>query len=319
MTNKFAALFENFNQYQRQLRDLYLIRRSGLFDEKWYLIRNPDVAQAKIDPLLHYLAKGGFEGRDPGPEFSSAFYLNNYTDVGQAAVNPLIHFLRYGKAEGRFISPQHDTLYGSIKQKVFCIGLNKTGTTSIELALKDFGYTLGIQMEAELLMDDWAVRDFRRIIQYCETANAFQDVPFSLDFTYPILDYAFPGSKFILTVRNNADEWYESLVRFHAQIMGVTGRPTAEDLRKFTYRGEGWLLRQQKNIFGANESMLYDEDIYKTYYTNHNDQILEYFKSRPNDLLVLNLANTDSMERLCNFLEIKYEGQKMPHLNKSTA
>ena len=203
------------------------------------------------------------------------------------------------------------------KQKVFCVGYNKTGTTSIELALKDFGYKVGIQSEAELLMDDWAIRDFRRIVEYCNTADAFQDMPFSLDFTYQVLDYAFPGSKFILTIRNNADEWYQSLVRFHAQIMGVKGKPTMSDLKKFTYREQGWLWRQQQNIFGANEKTLYDEEIYKSYYENHNNQVLEYFKFRPKDLLVLNLENSDSMQSLCSFLGIKYEGQKMPHLNKS--
>lgn len=207
---------------------------------------------------------------------------------------------------------------GLRKQKIFCIGHNKTGTTSIKFALEDLGYKVGVQSKAELLMDDWAVRDFRRIVQYCETAEAFQDVPFSLDFTYQVLDYVFPDSKFILTVRNNADEWYQSLVRFHAQIMGVEGKPAADALKKFMYQQqEGWLWRAQQYIFGIDEATLYDEKIYKAQYTNYNDQVRKYFRLRQNDLLILNLENPDSMKFLCNFLGIKYEGQKMPHLNKS--
>lgn len=208
-------------------------------------------------------------------------------------------------------------LIGTGKQKVFCIGLNKTGTTSIESVLRDFGYKVGIQSEAELLMDDWAVRDFRGIVQYCKTADAFQDVPFSIDFTYQILDYAFPGSKFILTVRNNADEWFESLIRFYSKIMGVNGLPTADDLKNFTYGGMGWIWRQQMHIFGADESTLLDEKLYKSYYTNHNDQVLAYFKYRPKDLLVLNLSNPSAMQSLCEFLGVSYTGQLMPHLNQS--
>jgi len=319
MTNKLLVFFEKLNRYPKQLRDLYLIHRSGLFDKDWYLTNNHDIVQTKINPLLHYLRNGGFEGRDPSPNFCSAFYLDKYEDVKKAGINPLVHFLKYGRTEGRYARPQPGVSRGTGKQKVFCIGLNKTGTTSIELALKDFGYIVGVQSEAELLMDDWAIRDFRRIVEYCNTANAFQDMPFSLDFTYQVLDHAFPGSKFILTVRNNADEWYQSLVRFHAQIMGVKGKPTVSDLKRFTYREEGWLWRQQQNIFGANEKTLYDEEIYKSYYENHNNQVLEYFKFRPKDLLVLNLENSDSMQSLCDFLGIKYKGQKMPHLNKSKA
>lgn len=205
------------------------------------------------------------------------------------------------------------------RQKIFCIGHNKTGTTSIEAALKDFGYKVGDQAAAELLVDDWAVRDFRPIIQYCQTAEAFQDIPFSLDFTYQAIDQAFPESKFILTVRNNADEWYQSLVRFHAKLIGVSGTPSADDLKDFPYRGKGWIWRVQQYIFGIDETTVYDEKIYKTQYMNYNAHVLEYFRLRPNDLLVLNLSDPDSMKSLCNFLGVKYEGQKIPHLNKSGA
>jgi glycosyltransferase involved in cell wall biosynthesis/SAM-dependent methyltransferase len=89
----------------RELEDLALVRASGLFDEPWYLTNNPDVAQAKVDPLLHYLLNGGFEGRDPGSNFKSAWYLNAYEDVKKSGVNPLVHYLKYGRKEGRATQP----------------------------------------------------------------------------------------------------------------------------------------------------------------------------------------------------------------------
>src|SRR5215212_5092544 len=64
--------------------DLLLVKSSGLFDETWYLNNNPDVALSETDALLHYLNNGGFEGRDPGPQFSSLWYLNRYEDVKKA-------------------------------------------------------------------------------------------------------------------------------------------------------------------------------------------------------------------------------------------
>jgi FkbM family methyltransferase len=78
-----------------------VIEESGLFDREWYLSQYPDVAEANIDPLKHYIAHGGFEGRDPSPKFSSSWYLNSYQDVKEAEVNPLIHYLKFGKKEGR--------------------------------------------------------------------------------------------------------------------------------------------------------------------------------------------------------------------------
>jgi FkbM family methyltransferase len=84
-----------------ELQHLRLIRTSSLFDKDWYLGHNPDVVQANLDPAIHYLRFGGFEGRDPGPDFNSDHYLSNYSDVKQAGMNPLIHFIKYGRKEGR--------------------------------------------------------------------------------------------------------------------------------------------------------------------------------------------------------------------------
>jgi hypothetical protein len=53
---------------------------------------------------------------------------------------------------------------GMHRGKVFCIGRNKTGTTTIEAVLHAFGYRLGVQRQGELLLEDWSRRDFGRIV-----------------------------------------------------------------------------------------------------------------------------------------------------------
>jgi hypothetical protein len=317
----------------KRLYDWILIKKSSYFSADWYLNKYSDVAQSRIPPAWHYLVYGGFEGRDPGPEFNSLWYMETYQDVRQAGVNPLVHYLKHGREEGRFtceelrqqkshnttLTPKAGSLFFEEKgrPKVFCIGMNKTGTTSLAQALSELGYSVGHQLDAEKLMDDWVLRDFRRLIQYCQTADAFQDVPFSLDFTYQILDFAFPQSKFILTVRNNADEWYKSLTRFHANLLGINRIPTVKDLKEFVYIEKGYLWKHQVSIFGVDEETLYDEKIYKRYYERRNADIKEYFRYRPQDLLVLNLSDRFAMHSLCDFLGIEYRNQTMPHLNKS--
>jgi len=96
--------------------DLALIRSSDLFDETWYLTNNPDVAQARADPALHYLRFGGFEGLDPGPNFSSAWYLDTYADVKNYGVNPLVHYLKYGRKEGRVVQPDQAEIVRSTEK-----------------------------------------------------------------------------------------------------------------------------------------------------------------------------------------------------------
>jgi FMN phosphatase YigB (HAD superfamily) len=89
------------------------VRKSGYFDEPYYLRINPDVAASGADPILHYLDHGAAERRDPSARFSSEFYLANYNDVGGTGVNPLLHFLEHGQAEGRQPLP---TLISSTKK-----------------------------------------------------------------------------------------------------------------------------------------------------------------------------------------------------------
>ena len=77
------------------------IKKSGLFDEKYYLTTYDDIRKADINPIKHYIKYGWKEGRNPSEKFDTNFYLDSYPDVRDAGVNPLVHFIKYGKKEGR--------------------------------------------------------------------------------------------------------------------------------------------------------------------------------------------------------------------------
>jgi glycosyltransferase involved in cell wall biosynthesis len=83
----------------RAFIDAAEVRKSKLFNEKWYYSRNNDVLQSGIDAAIHYARSGWREGRDPGPHFRTAYYLASRPDVKVAGMNPLIHFERYAKHE----------------------------------------------------------------------------------------------------------------------------------------------------------------------------------------------------------------------------
>jgi hypothetical protein len=52
-------------------------------------------------------------------------------------------------------------------------------------------------------------------------------------------------------------------------------------------------------------------------YDEHNNGVLEYFKDRPNDLLVLCWERGDGWEKLCKFLDVPVPaGQPIPHSNR---
>lgn len=95
---------------RRELSDADLLRESDLFDEDYYLQQNPKLREQGKDPVEHYLKRGGFNGKDPSPAFSSRAYLQRNAEVAAARINPLVHYLRIGRAEGRSMNPLADDI-----------------------------------------------------------------------------------------------------------------------------------------------------------------------------------------------------------------
>jgi hypothetical protein len=202
--------------------------------------------------------------------------------------------------------------------KVFCIGFNKTGTTSVRVAFEQLGYRVGNQAVAEAFITDWACRDFSRIIDYCNTADAFQDIPFSLPDTFQSLDTAFPGSKFVLTVRTNAELWCRSLTTFHAKVFGGGKIPTEKDLAHATYRFQGWALLAMRAIAAFPDGDPYNKECLVQAYESHNARVQEYFRHRPADLLTIDVAAEGAYQRFCDFLGKPPQGRVFPWEQRST-
>lgn len=203
------------------------------------------------------------------------------------------------------------------KPKVFCIGQNKTGTTSLTRALRELGFLVGDQRRGELLLHDWARRDFRRLFRYCRTAEAFQDIPFSLPFTFQALDSRFRNSRFILTVRDNPEQWYNSLCRFLAVKFGQGRLPTNTDLKNARYVYPGYAYEANRLVHTTPEEDLYNKEMLIAKYNAHNSAVLEYFRHRPGDLLVLNVAKDGAYDRLCQFLDKPAMSRSFPWENRT--
>lgn len=68
------------------------LQESTLFDADYYLQRYPDVKNADIEPVVHYIRFGAAEGRDPSDRFSTSGY--RFVHELPESENPLIHRLR---------------------------------------------------------------------------------------------------------------------------------------------------------------------------------------------------------------------------------
>lgn len=201
-------------------------------------------------------------------------------------------------------------------QKIFCIGNNKTGTTSLEKFFKDHDYNVANQREAELLLDDYVNRNWKPIIQYCKKYEVFQDIPFSMPYLYVILDHIFPNSKFILSVRDTPEQWYNSISKFHGKLFGKNGElPTKEDLQNGNYIQKGWIWEAMKERYGDYENP-YDKDRLIKLNENYNDEVRNYFKNNSN-FLEINVSDENAVQKLSNFLGIEAKYNGFPHENKT--
>jgi hypothetical protein len=178
-----------------------------------------------------------------------------------------------------------------IEPKVFGIGFHKTATTSLAAALTTLGYRVtGPDWVSE---PDIEHRAHDLAIEAAERFDGFQDNPWPL--LYRDLDQRFPGSRFVLTVRET-EPWIRSVVRH----FGTGETP----MRRWIYG------------FG---SPVGHEDVYVERYERHNREVRDYFRERPDDLLEMDITQGDAWEKLCPFLGVPVPQADFPHRNRMTA
>lgn len=219
------------------------------------------------------------------------------------------------------------------RPKVFCIGYNKTGTTTMERVLKNFGYRVPSQRKQERRVVEELYRgNHVPLYTLCKKYDAFQDMPFSRDVTYAVVDAMFPGSKFILTVRDS-DEWFASTVRFHLQsIFKLAGVEKLEDFNELSFKDKDIYIRKNylQNVYKRfavsvidhqvryDWSLVYNKAHRIEQYERRNEEIVKHFQDRQNQLLVLDLSKEKDNSKIVEFLNLSRKFiDTLPHLNRT--
>jgi hypothetical protein len=183
--------------------------------------------------------------------------------------------------------------------KIFIIGLPRTGTTSVCVALLELGLKVAHQAFTQ---------------QSFFHADAIADAPVFSDFKQ--LDGLFPGAKFVYLSRD-IEPWIISmqmlLSRMLIHLDENTGRFHPIMKRSFNHN---FKLNLVANPF--------DEAHLKQCYLEHQQSVDDYFTDR-NDLLKININHAGSLSRLLEFIElaphdfaanIKSPPLDFPHLNR---
>mgnify|MGYP001296684844 CR=1 FL=1 len=155
------------------------------------------------------------------------------------------------------------------KEKVFIIavGFQKTGTSSLREALTILGYHVKDTTKRALIP---ILRgNYNKILRMLKNYDAVEDTPWYI--IYKELDELIPNSKFILTIRNE-ESWYKSVNRHIGDLRSAN--------HEYIYgKGKGLPKDDKKHTINV--------------YNKHNAEVVEYFKDRPEDLLILDFTKGD--------------------------
>ena len=234
----------------------------------------------------------------------------------------------------RIGSHEEQSLLFSLRSpKVFCIGYNKTGTTTLNKVLGDLGYRMPNQGRQEMaVVEELFKGNYKPLYSLCKYYDGFQDMPFSQGVTYAVVDAMFPGSKFILTVRESND-WFDSLTRFHLKgILKRAGIDRLEDFSEQTFKDKEVYLHKNylqntakryavkviDNKVYYDWSLVYNKEHRIELYEKRNKEIVEYFQERSKQLLVIDVTKEKDNSKIVDFLELpKIFVDVLPHMNKS--
>ena len=225
-------------------------------------------------------------------------------------------------------------------QLIFCIGYNKSGTTSLYQAITDLGfkgYSGEMMANAEYLLKDVIVeqllhqhqKEFNVVCDWVEECklktqkasndnnslthmNVFKDVPFSLPGVWKKLYERYPNAKYILTERDSAKQWFNSITKFHQDGWlanpNTTSPVTWQQLAKVKYRFNSFaydyiMYINTHGLLKTDSNYPYDDQL-KNSYILHNKEVKEFFADK-NNFLSVNVAKDSDYLKLCSFLNKK--------------
>lgn len=190
---------------------------------------------------------------------------------------------------------------GRLPTRVFGIGMHKTATTSLHHAFQTLG------------LDSWHWNTNRQAWRIWNEMNALGRSPLleqfysACDLPIPMLfkklDAAYPRSKFVLTTLDD-EVWLEAV----KALWDPNRNPYYDwDKQPFSH-----LIHEA--LYGQRD---FDRDLFLARYRRHNRDVLDYFKSRPNDLLVMPMSAGAGWPELCGFLGKPVPSIPYPHANKN--
>ncbi len=72
------------------------------------------------------------------------------------------------------------------------------------------------------------------------------------------------------------------------------------------------ILCLHRNVYGSEH---FQRDTFRKAYEDHRDNVINYFRHKGRDLLVIDICGGEGWERLCEFLDVPVPDVPFPHEN----
>lgn len=182
---------------------------------------------------------------------------------------------------------------------VFGIGFSKTGTSSLSDALNFLGIKTIHYPYDKIIYSELSSGNFQLSV-----LNQYQAIcDISVSPFYAQLDKIYPNSKFILTIRDD-QQWLRSIKK-HMELLKWWST-SDQEFKQFTQ----FICAA---VYGCLE---FSKDRFLFSYQLHLENVKEYFKDKPNNLLIMDIPSGDGWEKLAPFLGIDIPTELFPKKNK---
>ena len=212
-------------------------------------------------------------------------------------------------------------------EKIFCVSMQRTGTTSVGKFFRDFGLQwAGWPMdEKNNWSDRWYEGAFEKIFSSEDflKANAYEDSPWWFPDFYKVLYQRFLNAKFILFTRD-PDAWFASMLKHSGgDVIGsakIHCKVYRRELEYFDLLNSGLIDGETENQLHSAKIMKITghQEHYKEIYRCHNTEVQSFFyRHAPESLHVGRLEDPDKWRKLGNFLGIEIPDDYENHENAS--
>ena len=177
--------------------------------------------------------------------------------------------------------------------KILYVGHGKTGTSTFGTACEVLGYKL-YENDYDL-MRAWNKKEYDKLWPVADLYDVFEDYPWP--YTYKEFDKHYPDTKFVLGLRE-PNSWVKSVIY--------------QSLRGKTVERRNAASTRYLEEYGFKYPVLHEEEL-KLMFLEHNNEVIEYFKDRPNDFLIVNWWEGSGWMEICKFLGKPIPNVPFPH------